>query len=185
MQRMGLSRCVYRAFLELLQQPVDVVELLLGAVGFARAPAQLFEDFARPRQIRLVRNSDVAAGHRSLFIERPPEWVELLAARLLALALLLAILRHHVLGELLSAVAQLIQSTLLVLACGSELATLEIVPRLAHRLAGIGQPLGHVDAVAAQPLDDLVQSVAQVLLVTGKRVRVKLAGPKLALSGLA
>ena len=109
--------------LELLQQTVDVVELLLGTIGFARTPAQLFEDFAGAREVGLVGNRDRAAGHRSLLLDRTAERIELLAAGLLAFAGLLALLlRHHVLRELLSAVAQLIERTLLALTGASELA---------------------------------------------------------------
>ncbi len=107
-----------------------------------------------------------------MFVKRTAKRIELLlAAGLFAFAVLLAtlLLRHHVLRELLSAVAQLVERALLVLTGASELAVREIVARLAHRLAGVVETLRHVDAVAAQALDDLVQPVAQVLLVSRHR----------------
>ena len=120
---MGLSSTLVARRLELLQQTVDVVELLLGTIGFARTPAQLFEDFASTREIGLIGDPDRTTGHRSLLLDRTAERIELLAAGLLAFAGLLALLlRHHVLRELLSAVAQLIERTLLALTGASELA---------------------------------------------------------------
>src|SRR6185503_4297476 len=171
-----------RLRLELLEQTVDVIELLLGAIGLTGAAAKFFEDLPRARQIRLIGYGHVAAGHRSLLVERAAERIELLAARLLAFAGLLAVLlRHHVLRELLSAVAQLVESALLVLAGATELAACEIVARLAHGLAGAVQALRDFDPITAQSLDDLIEPVAQILLVRGERVGIERTLSKLAL----
>jgi hypothetical protein len=116
MRRMGPSRIRIGRRLELLQQTVDVIEFLLSAARFARTPAELFENFARARQIRLVGDPHRAACHRALLVERTAERIELLlAARLLAFALLagLLLLVHHVLRHLLGAVAKLIERALL------------------------------------------------------------------------
>ena len=78
---------------------------------------------AKARQIRLIGDPDGSAGHRALFVKRTAERIELFAASLLAFAGLLALLlRHQVLRELLSTVAQLIERTLLALTGASELA---------------------------------------------------------------
>jgi len=91
-----------------------------------------------------------------LLIERPAQRIELLAL-LIAFTLLLAILGHHVLRQLLSAVAQLVERALLRLPGALELTARQIVARLAHRLAGIVQPAGDLHAVPAQALDDLIE----------------------------
>ena len=98
---------------ELLQQTLDVVEFLRCALGFAGPLAELFEDFARPRQIGLIGNLDRAAGHGACLIERPAERIGALALLIVAGAWLLAVGRHDVLGKLLGAVAQLIERALL------------------------------------------------------------------------
>src|SRR6185503_6730862 len=59
------------------------------------------------------------------------------------------------------------------------------VARLAHGLASLIQALRDFDAVAAQTLDDLVEPVAQILLVARERVWIERALPKLALAGLS
>src|SRR6266581_1002357 len=96
------------ATLELLQQPFDIFEFFLRAGGFTGTAAKLVENLARPGQVRLIGNLDGATGHRSGLIQRPAERVGTLALLIIAIARLLPIRRHDVLGELLGAVAQLI-----------------------------------------------------------------------------
>ena len=156
---------MHQVILELLQQPFDIFELFLCAACFAGAAAKFVENLARPCQVRLVWNLDRAAGHRSGLIQRPAEGIGAFALPVIAIARLLPIRRHDVLGELLGAVAQLIERTLLCLLGVAQLVAGKIVARLAHLAARLVEAARHLHAVARQALDDLVELVAQALLV--------------------
>ena len=152
---------MHRAILELLQQPFDIFEFLLSAARLAGTPAQLFQNFARTRQIGLIGQFDDAACHRSVLVQRPPQRIELLLTLLLiALPGLLAILCHHVPGHFLGALPQLVEDALLTVCGGTELTAGKIIFRLPHRAAGFVEPTRNLHAVLCQALDDLVELVA-------------------------
>src|SRR6185312_12602955 len=166
--------------LERLEQPIDIIELFLRAGGFAGAAAKLLEDLARAGEVRLVGDFDVATRHGTGLVERPPEGIGALALLIIAGAGLLAVGGHDVLRELLGAVAQIVERALLRLFRILQLVAGKAVARLAHLAAGLVKSARHLNAVLAEALDDLVELVAQTLLILSQRVGI-LPGNGLAL----
>src|SRR3569832_1382388 len=105
------SRKAASRLLELLQQPVDVIQLLLRAAAFGGTAAQLQQDIVRPLHLGRPGNlhaiAEARRGAPCLAAER------ILVAALVAV-LVLAHLLHQAVFEVARRAAQRIQRVLLV-----------------------------------------------------------------------
>src|SRR5215471_13018860 len=166
-------------FLEIPQQPLDVVELELRAEVLAEAPAQFFQNAARALHVDFARHLDrgvvavltPAQGSPEriglLLGARPPEPAGLAIRARTQHALLL-----HRLGEVLRAAAQSFERAALGIDRTVRVAFAKLTFRLAHGLAGAAKLIHLVlpllalaEALLAQLLHQFLELIAQCLLI--------------------
>src|SRR5262245_1932014 len=168
-----------RQDLEIPQQPLDVVELELGAEVLAEAPAQFFQNAPRALHVDLAWHLDrrvvaVVAPAQGpaerigiLLGARPPEPTGLAVRAGAQHALLL-----HRLGEVLRTPAQRFERAALGIDRAVRVAFSELALRLAHGVAGatelihLALPLlALAEALLAQLLHQFLELIAQRLLI--------------------
>src|SRR5262249_49294757 len=139
------SLAVFR-FLEIPQQPLDIVELELRAEGLAEAPAQLLEDAPRALHVDLAWHLDRGVVAVIAPAERPAERIGLLlgARRPEPAGLAVEAGAHHALllhrlGEILRTAAQRLKRAALRIDRAVGVALAELALRIAHRLAGAAE----------------------------------------------
>src|SRR5262245_13764793 len=187
---------------EVLQQPLDVVELELRAEGFAEAAAQLFQDAAGALHVDLARHLDGGVVAVVAPAQRTAERIGLLlrarrpgAARLAVGAGALLLLHH--LGEALRALAHGIEGAALGIDRAVGIAVAELTLGIAHGLAGaaelvhlllallsVARHLLLAEAALAQLLQQLLELLAQLLLVLLELAELLSLLPLLALLSL-
>src|SRR5262245_26165633 len=171
---------------EVLQQPLDVVELELRPEGFAEPAAQLFQDAAGALHVDLARHLDGGVVAVVAPAQRPSERIGLLlrarrpgAARLAVGAGALLLLHH--LRQALCALAHGVERAALGIDGAVGIAVAELTFGIAHGLAGaaelihlllalltllaVARHLLLAEAALAQLLQQLLELLAQRLLV--------------------
>src|SRR5258706_12733540 len=139
-----------------LQQPVQIIALLLRPVHLGGAAAQLFQNLPCAGQIGGTRNLDAGIAQRR---GAAPQRV-LAPTRLLARALL------SLVGQCLGALAQGIQGLVLGTAGIGEVLLAQRALGIAHRLAGFAQLLRRFAVHALQRILEFLFQVVLLFLQT-------------------
>src|SRR5215831_387121 len=169
-------------FLEIPQQPLDVVELELRAEAFAEAPAQFFQNAPRALHVDLARHLDRGVVAVLAPAQGPPERVGLLlgARRPEPVGLSVragtqhALLLHR-LGEVLRAPAQSFERAALRVDRAVRVAFSKLAFCIAHGVTGAAELihlalplLALAQALLAQLLHQLLELIAQRLLISAQ-----------------
>src|ERR1700692_4744490 len=132
--------------LKILQQPLDVIEFDLRALGIGEAAAELFENPAHPLHIDLPGNLARQTAAEFTPVQRASKRIALVAAALLAagavagaVALAFAIALLHRFSEALGALAHRIQRLALRIHGAIGVAFAELATGVAHRVVGFAE----------------------------------------------
>src|SRR3954470_8726137 len=151
----------------ILQQPLDVVEFELRALGVAEAAAQFFEDAAHPLHVDLAGDLHREIVAEFAAVQGPAQGIAVAAAALLAagtvartVVLAVAVAGLHLLRQVLRALAQGLQRLALRVHRAIGISFAEPAVGVAHCIVGIAEIVLAVAIVA------LLALVAVLALLT-------------------
>src|SRR5580692_8376044 len=141
-----------------LEQPLEVIELDLRTLRVGKTPAKLFENPAHPLHIDLAGNLHRQIVAEILAMQGPSQGIALAAVALLPagplagpIALTVAVLLLHGLGEALRPLAQGIQRLALRIDGTVGIALTELAAGITHRVVGSAQAILVAVTVAVLP----------------------------------